>query len=297
MKKFLLSSSATLLMVCAAIAAPDMKSTVARMPAYPATVQAAGAAFGGKKLETPTAPKAIADLERDLTNMNVQSTAASAPSASQAAANQATSQSIAQKMQGMTTEQRIAYAMQLQGQMAPARPAPMALDANGTRNAQAAGQIMQQTGKDQQALGVLQGKVGSFSNDWTIQDAKLSGKKEFLQQLCTEADRAANNAYLAPHLALASRSLPQGAALERDIRAIAVAAAGRSAQADAMVAQGAQGSVASAAASGSRTVAQSAILALTQLYDSAAIAAKWQHASDFNAHAPVMGPCKDNGGS
>jgi hypothetical protein len=294
MKRRVLIGSLTLLLAGQANAA-DLKSYVMRVPAYPATPQAAGAAFGGKIAENPPTPKAVTDLEHDLTQLSLQG-APPPPSAAAQASMQASSEQIAQKMQSMTMDQRIAYAMQLQKQMAPAGPQPMALDANGTRNAQAAGAIMQQEGQDQQNLSALQAKVTSFANNWQMQDSKVSGDKIFRQQLCTESDRAANAAYLAPHLALAKSSLAQGAALEQQLRALALNSAARNAQAEAIVAQGPQGQTASAAASGTRTVTQGAILQLLTLYQSAALAAKWQHASDFNAHAPVIGPCRDNGG-
>lgn len=284
--KPILTSAAVMLLASAAWAAPSMSGFVARMPVFPATTQAAGAAFGGSVMDAPVPPRAIADLEHALTDMNMQMAAANAPTAAQQQAGINTSQDIAAKMQSMTQEQRIAYAMQLQANMA--RPAPMALDANGVRDARAAGAIAQQAPADAQALNGLRSRVQALTSNWQIEDQKIT-RGDFMRRLCTAADRANNTAWLGPHLALARANLTQGAALEKELRAFANGQAAKNAQAEALSGPGA-----APARNGTRSNVQQAIMAMIDLYDAAGRAAKYQHASDWNAQAPITGPCRDD---
>jgi hypothetical protein len=178
--------------------------------------------------------------------------------------------------------------MQLQAGMA--RPAPQVLDANGVRDARAAGAMAQQAPADAQTLNSLRSRVQTLGSNWQIQDGQIT-KGDFMRRLCTAADRTNNNAWLAPHLALARTNLAQGAALERDLRAFANGQAAKNRQAEALSGPGAL-----PAQSTTRTNAQQAIMVMIDLYDAAGLAAKYQHASDWNASAPITGPCRDNGG-
>lgn len=283
----------------------DLKAEEAKVPALPATSVAAAASFPASHWHLePDAPAFVAQIDQELSAASLSLNSPMAPAGTMSPAD---AQALGQRLQNMSEQERMAYAMQMQAQMSANQP-------HAGIVSPAQGQAMQQLGVEQQAIAAdqqrslaMRAAQQQFIDAWRTQDEQLTaanGDSEYVglgggsDFVCSEAARAANLKAYGAHLKLANEQLTRAVAMQKEQRAFADSAIARYQKVKALATQLASspmGNGGNAMATGAFSNAALAIGTMSDFYSEAGRrAARWQHGQDAVRKLPVQS-CETGG--
>ncbi|HVT34654.1 MAG TPA: hypothetical protein VHE37_03675, partial [Nevskiaceae bacterium] len=266
----------------------DFKAFMAQVPALPKNSAAAAQAYTAERWDLlPEMPAAVTQLQKDLGAAQVQASMQSAGTPAASPIDPSQAQAMAARLQSMSQQEKIAYAMQMQAQMAP-HPAMGVVSDNQGQAIKQISQEQQQLALDNQKTAAMRVAHGQFLAAWDQRDAQLStqnGRMENGEEggnadfVCSEAERANRLKAVALHQKIAEDELAQAAKISAEQRAYTEAAIARFQRISALAPQ--VGPMASMANTALQSSSSDATLAVSELAgfnaEAGRRAARWPH--------------------